>query len=78
MASPPLSKITLAALIAVTAACSGKSDAPASGAAAPPANAVTSLQSETLKPGTGDAIAAGKIAVVPYTGWLYEAGAADY
>jgi FKBP-type peptidyl-prolyl cis-trans isomerase len=78
MASSHISKISLVALIAITAACSGKSDVPATSAAAPPISAVTSLQTTTLKPGTGAAIAGGQIAVVQYTGWLYEAGAPDH
>jgi FKBP-type peptidyl-prolyl cis-trans isomerase len=77
MASLHFSKISLVALIAITAACSGKSDAPATGTAAPPGAAVTSLQTTTFKPGTGAAIAGGQIAVVQYTGWLYEAGATE-
>jgi len=76
MASLHIAKITLVASIAITAACSGKSDAPVTGAAAPAA--VTSLQTTTLTPGTGAAIAGGQIAVVQYTGWLYEAGATDH
>jgi FKBP-type peptidyl-prolyl cis-trans isomerase FkpA len=75
MASMNFTKFTLIALIAVTAACSGKSDAPAAGTAPP---SVTSLKTATLKPGTGAAIAGGQIAVVQYTGWLYEAGATDH
>jgi FKBP-type peptidyl-prolyl cis-trans isomerase FkpA len=83
MASLPVSKITLLALVALTAACGSKSDAPVSSAAAPPAAAppaaaVTSLQSEVLKPGTGATVGGGQMAVVQYTGWLYEAGAADH
>jgi FKBP-type peptidyl-prolyl cis-trans isomerase FkpA len=39
---------------------------------------VNALQKTTLKPGTGAAIGGGQIAVVQYTGWLYEAGAADH
>ena len=78
MASLHISRIGLAALLAITAACSGESAAPATGAAAPAANAVTSLQTSTLKPGTGATIAGGQIAVVQYTGWLYEAGATDH
>jgi FKBP-type peptidyl-prolyl cis-trans isomerase FkpA len=82
MASLPVSKITLLMLVAITAACSSKSDAPVSSAAAPsaspPAAAVTSLQSEVLKPGTGATVGGGQMAVVQYTGWLYEAGAADH
>jgi FKBP-type peptidyl-prolyl cis-trans isomerase FkpA len=91
MTSSNFPKIILFALVASTTACGSKSDAPAAstaapatgtaatGSAAPPAaNAVTSLQSETLKPGTGAAVAGGQMAVVQYTGWLYEAGAADH
>jgi FKBP-type peptidyl-prolyl cis-trans isomerase FkpA len=36
------------------------------------------LQSVVLKPGEGPAIAAGQMAVVQYTGWLYEAAALDH
>jgi FKBP-type peptidyl-prolyl cis-trans isomerase len=56
---------------ALLAACSPKTAAP------PPDAGVSSLQSVELKPGTGEGIAAGKIAVVQYTGWLYEAAAPD-
>jgi FKBP-type peptidyl-prolyl cis-trans isomerase FkpA len=75
MASMNFIKFTLIALIAATTACSGKSDAPATSGAPP---AVTSLKTATLKPGSGATIAAGQIAVVQYTGWLYEAGATDH
>ena len=54
----------------VLAACTGKPSA------APP-SAVNSLQILELQPGAGAPIAAGQNAVVQYTGWLYEAGAAD-
>jgi FKBP-type peptidyl-prolyl cis-trans isomerase FkpA len=57
-------------LAAVLAGCSGKPGVP------PPAG-VNSMQTVELKAGTGPEIAAGKIAVVQYTGWLYEASAAD-
>ena len=69
-------KIALVACVALSAACGGKTEAPPSAAAAP--SPVTSLQKVTLKPGTGAAICSGQIAVVQYTGWLYEAGAADH
>lgn len=65
-----LRKISVLLLLGVIAACSGKP-------AAVPASSVTSMQSVELKPGTGDAVTAGKIAVVQYTGWLYEASAPD-
>jgi FKBP-type peptidyl-prolyl cis-trans isomerase len=35
------------------------------------------MQTVELKAGTGEAVTAGKIAVVQYTGWLYEASAPD-
>jgi FKBP-type peptidyl-prolyl cis-trans isomerase len=75
MASMHFTKFTLIAVITVIAGCSGKSDAPATSAAPP---AVTSLQSVTLKPGTGATIGPGQMAVVQYTGWLYEAGATEH
>jgi FKBP-type peptidyl-prolyl cis-trans isomerase FkpA len=66
----PLTKIGVAVLVALLAACNGKP-------AAAPASAVTEMQSTQLKAGTGEGVAAGKIAVVNYTGWLYEASAKD-
>jgi FKBP-type peptidyl-prolyl cis-trans isomerase len=81
MASKHFPKISLIVVIAITAACSGKTDTPPAGAPAsagtPAANGAASLQTVTLKPGTGATIGGGQIAVVQYTGWLYEAGAAD-
>ena len=70
MCNASLPRIVLAVLVASIAACGGKpSEAPASG--------VTSMQSVEIKAGTGEAVSAGKIAVVQYTGWLYEAAAKD-
>jgi FKBP-type peptidyl-prolyl cis-trans isomerase FkpA len=77
MASINFPKIALVTCIALSAACTGKSEAPTPNAAST-ASPVTSLQKVTLKPGTGAAIGGGQIAVVQYTGWLYEAGAADH
>jgi FKBP-type peptidyl-prolyl cis-trans isomerase len=66
----PLRQIGVVVLIGLVAACGDKpSTAPAGG--------VSSMQSIEVKPGTGEAIAAGKIAVVQYTGWLYEAAAKE-
>jgi FKBP-type peptidyl-prolyl cis-trans isomerase len=76
MAPINFSKYVLLTCIALSAACSGKSEAPPG--AAPSSSPVTSLQKVTLKPGSGAAIGSGQIAVVQYTGWLYEAGAADH
>jgi FKBP-type peptidyl-prolyl cis-trans isomerase FkpA len=66
----PLSKIVVAVLAGLIAGCSGKPGA------APPSG-VNSMQSVEIKPGTGEGLTAGKIAVVQYTGWLYEAAAKD-
>ena len=55
-------------------ACSAKQEPATSAASAP---AVAALQSVVLKPGDGAAIAAGQIATVQYTGWLYETSAKD-
>jgi len=60
-------------LVGSLAACGSKSE-PAT--VAP--TAVTSMQTVELKSGTGEGVTAGKIAVVQYTGWLYEASATDH
>lgn len=66
----PLRIFGAALLAGLIAACGGKpSAAPESG--------VSAMQSVQLKAGTGEGITAGKIAVVQYTGWLYEASAKD-
>ena len=71
-------KFTALACVALIAACSGKSEAPAPAAAAPAASPVTELQMVTLTPGNGATVGGGQTAVVQYTGWLYEAGATDH
>jgi FKBP-type peptidyl-prolyl cis-trans isomerase FkpA len=66
----PLSKIGAVVLVGLMAACGGKpSTAPTGG--------VSSMQSVEIKPGTGVGLTAGQIAVVQYTGWLYDAAAKD-
>jgi FKBP-type peptidyl-prolyl cis-trans isomerase FkpA len=70
MASNTFRNITLLALVALLSACGGKQPVPAP-------VPVTALQSVVLKPGTGATVAAGQIAVVQYTGWLYESAATD-
>jgi len=66
----PLRKIGVAVLVGLIAACSGKpSVVPAAG--------VSSMQSAEMKAGTGPGISAGQVAVVQYTGWLYDASATD-
>jgi FKBP-type peptidyl-prolyl cis-trans isomerase FkpA len=67
----PLRTVGLVIFAGMIAACNGKPGAPV------PASGVTSMQSVELKAGTGEAVTAGKIAVVQYTGWLYEASAKD-
>jgi FKBP-type peptidyl-prolyl cis-trans isomerase len=69
--SGPLLKSVMVSLAALIAACSGKP-------AAVPAPAVSSMQTAELKAGTGEGITAGKVAVVNYTGWLYDASATDH
>jgi FKBP-type peptidyl-prolyl cis-trans isomerase FkpA len=76
MASLNFPKAALLGCIALNAACSGKSESPPS--AASMQSPVNALQKVTLKPGTGATVGGGQIAVVQYTGWLYEAGAADH
>jgi FKBP-type peptidyl-prolyl cis-trans isomerase len=77
MASMNFTKAGLLVCIALCTACSGKPEASPS-APAPTASPVTSLQIVSLKPGAGAAIGGGQIAVVQYTGWLYEEGASDH
>jgi FKBP-type peptidyl-prolyl cis-trans isomerase FkpA len=66
-----LRKAGLVVLVGLIAACGAKPSAVA------PASGVSSMQSIELKAGSGAAVTAGKIAVVQYTGWLYEASAKD-
>jgi FKBP-type peptidyl-prolyl cis-trans isomerase FkpA len=73
MASRQLWVLSAVLLTAITA-CTGK---PGPDAPPPAASSVTSLQTVELKPGAGAAVAAGQIAVVQYTGWLYETSAKD-
>jgi FKBP-type peptidyl-prolyl cis-trans isomerase FkpA len=65
-----LRTVLVALLAGLIAACGGKPSAL-------PASGVNTMQSMELKAGTGDPVTAGKIAVVQYTGWLYEASAQD-
>ncbi len=65
-----LRKIGVAVLVGLIAACGGKPGAV-------PATGVNSMQTVLLKAGTGAGITAGQIAVVQYTGWLYDASATD-
>jgi FKBP-type peptidyl-prolyl cis-trans isomerase FkpA len=67
----PLRNLGALVLMGLMAACGGK---PATASL----SGVTSMQTVELKPGTGEAVTTGKIAVVQYTGWLYEASATDH
>lgn len=60
----------LICLVALLAACGTKSPAT-------PPPATKPLAIVELQPGTGSEIVPGQTAVVNYTGWFYEAGAAD-
>jgi FKBP-type peptidyl-prolyl cis-trans isomerase FkpA len=66
-----LRKAGLVVLVGLIAACGAKPGAVA------PASGPSSMQSIELKAGSGAAVTAGQIAVVQYTGWLYEASAKD-
>jgi len=76
MASSLIRQFTLGLGIGLLAACGGKPAAPPAAAAAAPE--VSQMEIADLQMGTGAAIAAGQKAVVEYTGWLYEASAADH
>jgi FKBP-type peptidyl-prolyl cis-trans isomerase len=60
----------LVGLLGFFTACSSKTPAPAG-------TGVSSLEIVDLVPGNGPGIVAGQTAVMNYTGWLYEAAAAD-
>ena len=66
-----LCKAGLVVLVGLVAGCGAKPGA------VTPASGVSSMQSIELKAGSGEPLAAGKVAVVQYTGWLYEASAKD-
>lgn len=76
------SALTLLVLAAACSAGDSQTPAPEPAAAAPAAATpvpapTTELVSTDLASGEGEPIAAGQVAVVHYTGWLYEAGAPD-
>jgi FKBP-type peptidyl-prolyl cis-trans isomerase FkpA len=67
--------------LCLLAGCERKSDSAAPEPAAPPAAtstpAVTELEREDLVVGVGEALAEGQVAIVHYTGWLYDPVAQD-
>jgi FKBP-type peptidyl-prolyl cis-trans isomerase len=65
----------LGIVFAFLTACGGHGGEAAPAAASAPSD---ELQITELKAGSGAAIAAGQMAVVHYTGWLYETSAADH
>jgi FKBP-type peptidyl-prolyl cis-trans isomerase len=84
-ALPALVAATLAALLAACAPAPGDAsrqpDTPPPSSSPPQdssmnANAAALVINE-VKPGTGAEVSAGQTAVVHYTGWLFDAGAAD-
>ncbi len=64
-------------LLALCVACNA-GEKPAPEAAPPTTTTPEGLAITELAAGSGDAISPGSIAVVHYTGWLYESGAADH
>jgi len=72
------SSLALLCSVLILAACSR--DAPEQPTSATTSEAlppVTELQKTDLVKGVGEGISSGQVAVVHYTGWLYEPGAAD-
>jgi len=60
------------------AACGSKHPEPASNAAASAPAAITELQRIDIEVPNGEGVSQGQVAVVHYTGWLYDAHAADH
>src|SRR5262245_3423475 len=72
-------RLTWPLLLTLCVACNAGEKPPAAAAAAPPTTTTPEgLAITDLAPGAGDGIAAGSVAVVHYTGWLYESGAPDH
>ena len=65
------------AVALLAAACGGKEQAPQSAPAAAPVAAPTVLERTDIVKGTGEGISQGQVAVVHYTGWLFDPRAAE-
>jgi FKBP-type peptidyl-prolyl cis-trans isomerase FkpA len=67
--------VMLVAMSTIAFGC--KPSAPPAAAPAPPPAAISELQKTDLAEGTGEPVASGQVAVVHYTGWLYDPDAKD-
>ena len=70
MRALPVLAICVVAMLA--AACGGKQEAAKPAAAAAAVAPPTELQKTDIQKGTGEGISQGQVAVVHYTGWLYD------
>lgn len=80
MKAPILTTATMCAMALLAAACGSKDPAPQATPATPAAAAVappTELQKIDIAKGTGEGISQGQIAVVHYTGWLFDPAAPE-
>jgi FKBP-type peptidyl-prolyl cis-trans isomerase len=72
-------RLTWPLLLTLCVACNAGEKPPAAEAGAPPTSTTAEgLAITDVAPGAGEAIAVGSVAVVHYTGWLYESGAPDH
>jgi FKBP-type peptidyl-prolyl cis-trans isomerase FkpA len=60
------------------AACGSKNSEPATNAATSAPAAITELQRIDIEVPNGEGVSQGQVAVVHYTGWLYDAHASDH
>jgi FKBP-type peptidyl-prolyl cis-trans isomerase len=66
--------VVMLAMVLLVAACGSKEQAPEPTTPVPPP---TELQKIDIVKGTGEGISQGQVAVVHYTGWLYDPSAAE-
>ena len=76
MKAPILTSVTICAMAVLAAACGGE-PAPQATPAAAAVAAPTELQKIDIVKGTGEGISLGQVAVVHYTGWLFDPDAPD-